>query len=118
MPASWEHQIAQSIITSKPYPKSYASELHGDSISMDSDNPGRKVLFRAFIGVSPYRYRDLFEKGRRKYSSGLAQRWNKDVSRPMIEVYYPQYFKAEALIVGTLGDALGEDDAPTPADTS
>jgi len=96
----------KEVVYLEPYPKSYASKLHGDAIVVDSDDPGHKVDFRAFIGVSPYRYRDLFEKGRRKYSSGQAQRWNKGTSRPMIEVYYPQYFKAEALVVSRLGDAL------------
>jgi cytidine deaminase len=107
----------REVVYLEPYPKSYASELHGDSISIDSDDPGHKVRFRAFIGVSPYRYRDLFEKGRRKYQGGTAQRWNRGASRPMIEVYYPQYFKAEALIVGSLGDAMaGGEDASSPAD--
>jgi hypothetical protein len=61
-----------------------------------------KVVFRPFIGISPYRYRDLFEKGKRKYSGGLAYKWNLGVRRPMIEVYFPSYFKAEAAVVGQM----------------
>lgn len=106
----------REVVYLEPYPKSYASELHGDSISVDSDDPGRKVRFRAFTGVSPYRYRDLFEKGRRKYSSGAAQRWSRGASGPMIELYHPQYFKAEAIIVGGLGSALNGGNARLPAD--
>jgi deoxycytidylate deaminase len=106
----------REVVYLEPYPKSYASELHGDSISVDSDDPGRKVRFRAFTGVSAYRYRDLFEKGRRKYSSGAAQRWSRGASGPMIELYHPQYFKAEAIIVGGLGSALNGGNARLPAD--
>jgi cytidine deaminase len=95
------------VVYLEPYPKSYASELHGDSIAVEhSPERGQKVLFRAFVGVSPYRYRDLFEKGKRKYSGGSAQRWNKDNRRPMIEVYFPSYFKAEAIVVGQVRQKL------------
>lgn len=96
-----KHIVASGIsrvVFLEPYPKSYASDLHDDSISVGTRIEGR-VVFEPFIGVSPYRYRDLFEKGKRKYSGGSAQEWNKDAKRPMIEVYYPSYFKAEAYIV-------------------
>ena len=63
-------------------------------------------MFRAFIGISPYRYRDLFEKGKRKYTGGVAQKWNRDVKRPMIEVYFPSYFKAEAAVVSLMSERL------------
>lgn len=89
-----------SVVYLEPYPKSYAAYLHSDSITLDSEDG--KVNFKPFLGVSPFRYRDLFEKGRRKYIGGLAQKWNKDQVRPMIEVYYPSYFKAEAVVVSSL----------------
>jgi deoxycytidylate deaminase len=104
-----KHIVASGIdevVYLEPYAKSYASDLHSDSISLDQKTSSNKVNFRAFLGVSPFRYRDLFEKGRRKYSGGIAQRWQRDVKRPMIEIYYPQYFKAEALVVGALGDKI------------
>jgi deoxycytidylate deaminase len=93
------------VVYLEPYPKSYAFELHRDSIVVDSDRPTGRVCFHAFIGVAPFRYRDLFEKGRRKYG-GLAQRWYGGIRRPMIEVYYPSYFKAEAHVVGRLRGKL------------
>jgi deoxycytidylate deaminase len=98
----------QRVVYLEPYPKSYASELHPDSIEVDPPQVSRcstKTTFMAFIGVSPFRYRDLFEKGKRKYS-GLAQRWNKGVVRPMIEVYYPSYFEAETFAVGIMREKL------------
>jgi cytidine deaminase len=103
------HLCAKHIVSSgirrvvfiEPYPKSYASDLHKDSIAVSEKSDG-KVLFEPFIGVSPYRYRDLFEKGKRKYSGGIALKWNGGERRPMIEVYYPSYFEAEAYIVAAL----------------
>jgi hypothetical protein len=64
------------------------------------------VTFEAFIGVSPYRYRSLFEKGRRKYSEGLAEKWADGAMHPVIEVYYPSYFQAETHIVAQLSGEI------------
>lgn len=95
------------VVFIEPYPKSYASDLHKDSIVL-SESADDKVSFEAFIGVSPYRYRDLFEKGKRKYSGGLALKWNGGERRPMIEVYYPSYFEAESYIVAALQAEMDE----------
>ena len=70
------HLCATAIVASgvsrvvfiEPYPKSYAKELHEDAITLTKE-PG-KVSFEPFVGVSPFRYRDLFEKGKRKYIGG------------------------------------------------
>jgi cytidine deaminase len=96
------------VIYLESYPKSYASDLHGDAISVDSDEPRQRVAFNAFLGVSPFRYRDLFEKRGRKDAAGVAQRWNKGEMRPMINVLYPSYFRAEAYVVSSLGDAMAK----------
>lgn len=88
----------------EPYPKSYATDLHGDSIDIDGSTD-TKVRFEPFIGVSPFRYRNLFEKGKRKYG-GLAQKWHKGKKRPMIEVFYPSYFEAETRVVAGLQQRL------------
>jgi cytidine deaminase len=104
-----KHIVASGVLRMvylEPYPKSYASDLHGDSIAVDPDSATDKVRFEAFIGVSPFRYRDLFEKGKRKYSSGAAQQWNDGARRPMIDVYFPSYFRAETYVVGRLSEAL------------
>jgi cytidine deaminase len=106
-----EHIVAAGIrrvVYLEPYPKSYASDLHRDSIAVDHDGVTEKVKFDSFIGVSPYRYRDLFEKGRRKYSGGDAQKWNQGTRRPMIDIYFPSYFKAETHVVGLFTKRLEE----------
>jgi hypothetical protein len=98
----------KKVIYLAPYPKSYVSDLHGDAIAVDSDDPGIKVAFNAFLGVSPFRYRDLFEKRRRKNAEGTAERWNQGEARPVINTLYPFYFRAEAQLVALLGDLLQE----------
>lgn len=60
-----KHIVAAGIarvVFLEPYPKSYAFQLHRDSIDVESKSGSGKVNFNAFIGVSPFRYRDLFEK--------------------------------------------------------
>jgi deoxycytidylate deaminase len=103
-----KHIVASGIsrvVYLEPYPKSYASALHGDSIEVEG-NTTNKVTFEPFQGVSPHRYRDLFEKGKRKVSGGAAQQWNQGKPCPMIEVYYPSYFQAEISIVGPLKEGI------------
>ena len=94
----------QRVVYLEPYPKSYAAELHRGSIQVDPAEQTHRVVFEAFMGVSPYRYRDLFEKGKRKYSGGLAEKWTDGTMRPVIAVYYPSYFKAETHVVAQLND--------------
>jgi deoxycytidylate deaminase len=93
------------VVYLEPYPKSYASELHGDAISVDSDDSSvNRVSFNAFLGISPFRYRDLFERRRRKDGVGLAQRWQRGEMRPVINVLYPEDFQAERYVVRLLGE--------------
>lgn len=105
-----KHIVASGIVKVvylEPYPKSYARELHDDSIRIEGEGPAQGVDFVPFIGISPYRYRDLFERGRRKYG-GIAQTWNKGFKRPAIEVYYPSYFAAEVHVVKLIQHRLDE----------
>jgi deoxycytidylate deaminase len=43
----------------EPYPKSKASELHADSISLE-EAKDKRVVFRPFVGVAPRRFAALF----------------------------------------------------------
>jgi deoxycytidylate deaminase len=109
-----KHIIAvgiKKVIYIEPYPKSYAEELHSDAIHIEGDGKDGKVGFRRFIGISPFRYRDLFEKGKRKYSGGGVQKWNRDEMRPMIEVLFPSYAQSETHVVNLL---QGKIDALNP----
>lgn len=87
------HMCAKHIVSSgikkvfflEPYPKSYAKELHSDSITFSSAEENNKVLFQPFIGISPRRYRDIFEKKKRKDKEGKAQEWKEGIPYPSIE---------------------------------
>lgn len=106
-----KHIIASGIkrvVYIEPYPKSYATELHEDAIEIENEFSD-KVAFLPFRGISPFRYRDLFEKGKRKYSGGEAQRWHRGEKGPMIDVEFPSYFEAETLVVATYKSSLPEE---------
>jgi hypothetical protein len=87
------HMCAKHIVSSgvrrvvflEPYPKSHAKDLHEDSITFSSAESHEKVLFEPFIGISPRRYRDIFEKRKRKDSNGKAQPWAMGKPVPRIE---------------------------------
>ncbi|CAN7310674.1 anti-phage dCTP deaminase [Bradyrhizobium sp. LjRoot220] len=110
-----KHIVAAGIkrvVYIEPYPKSYAEDLHSDSIELDAPSDSKRVNFQRFIGISPYRYRDLFEKGKRKYQTGEARKWSRGEGQPMLEIIYPTYFKAETFVVDLLSGALN---GPTTA---
>lgn len=121
------HMCAKHIVASgitnviflEPYPKSLASELHGDSIEIEGQPRGiystyPKSLFRHFYGVSPRRYRDLFEKGKRKGKDGKFSQWQDGLRSPIIDIrLYPQYLSFERkLVVSTIELQLGEFSIP------
>jgi cytidine deaminase len=89
----------------EPYPKSRAKDLHQNEIEIEKATPGR-VSFVPFLGISPFRYRDIFQKGRRKTVNGEATRWidPSGAAAPMIEVTSDEYVELEltewALLVG------------------
>ncbi len=49
----------EEVVYIEPYPKSRASHLFDDSISLEVRRKGR-VLFRPFVGIAPSRFADLF----------------------------------------------------------
>ena len=69
-----KHIVAAGIskvVFLEPYPKSLAADLHSDSILIEGGDRGRyqkfpAVEFEHFFGVSPRRYREIFERGQRK----------------------------------------------------
>ena len=84
-----KHIIAAGIsrvVYMEPYPKSRAKELHEDEIELESDKDPKRVSFVPFLGISPYRYRDLFQKGSRKNADGTAKKWMHSPARPMIDI--------------------------------
>jgi deoxycytidylate deaminase len=82
------------VVYMEPYPKSKAKDLHNNEIEIEKETPGR-VSFIPFLGISPFRYRDIFQKGKRKDDDGSAKRWIADVERPMIGASSTAYIEVE-----------------------
>ena len=104
-----KHVVASGIrrlVYLEPYPKSYTHQLHADSIQIDDHTDESKVHFQPFLGIAPYRYRDLFEKGKRKNSRGEAMKWKSNPPRPNIETSVPIYRQAEEHDSATLGKLI------------
>jgi cytidine deaminase len=54
------------------------------------------------MGISPFRYRDLFQKGKRKDADGKAQDWYNNERRPLLDVLLPSYIATEKWALGPL----------------
>ncbi|MEO9297732.1 anti-phage dCTP deaminase [Devosia alba] len=105
------HVCAKHIVASgvkrvvylEPYPKSLAQDLHPDSISVDGSERGRfskypVVEFEHFYGVTPRRYREFFERGKRK-ADGRLQNYIKGRKIPIIRIIQPSYVNSEKLCI-------------------
>lgn len=98
------HIIAAGIgevVFIEPYPKSLAVELYGASIRVDDEKAEQndvRVHFRPFIGVSPYRYTELFSYRKRKDGDGFVKDWKPTAAmRPITSEPYIIYKPAETL---------------------
>ena len=98
------------VVYMEPYPKSRVKDLHQNEIEIEKVAPGR-VSFVPFLGISPFRYLDIFQKGRRKSDDGLANRWIDKSQQPvpMIDVASDEYIEVELAEWGMLlGDTKPE----------
>jgi deoxycytidylate deaminase len=113
------HMCAKHIVASgiarviflEPYPKSLASELHRDSISVERGDRGKyneapSVAFEHFFGISPRRYRELFERTRRKDKNGNFVPFGNGHPVPIIDLKFPFYQQLERLIIKDCSDLL------------
>jgi deoxycytidylate deaminase len=92
-----KHIVAAGIdrvVFLEPYPKSYAKKLHEDSITFEPQDKS-KVLFQPFMGISPRRYRDIFEKRKRKDDGGVIREWYEGRPVPRIEDRSSVYIENE-----------------------
>lgn len=85
----------RKVIFMEPYPKSKAKVLHENEIVIESEST-TEVSYMPFLGISPHRYRDIFQKGKRK-KDGTALRWYAGEPRPMIDILAPTYTELEKL---------------------
>lgn len=104
------HNCAKHIVASgvkrvvfiEPYPKSKAIAFHEDSVTMDERDENR-VMFEHFVGISPRRYRDIFEKASRRADDGNIAEWYEGIPKPRLEDKGPSYiYNEESAIFSTL----------------
>lgn len=121
-----KHLIAagiKRIVYIEPYAKSKAFELSGDALSFSKSDPS-KVSVEHFVGISPKRYRDIFEKSKkRRDDQNRIKRWQFDVPTPMIDDKTGTHILIETdVLVGfdkemrLVADSLDPDRLMTPHD--
>jgi deoxycytidylate deaminase len=95
-----KHIVAAGIdrvVFLEPYPKSLASDLHSDSIQVEGGDRGHyndfpAVKFEHFYGVSPRRYREIFERLKgRKDRTGVLIEYAGGNAQPIIDIKVPFY---------------------------
>lgn len=92
------------VIYMEPYPKSKAKELHENEIELEKRVSDR-VSFLPFIGIAPTRYKDIFQKGKRK-ANGQALRWVNDGPRPLLDIPAITYLDLEGFELNKLTEDL------------
>lgn len=98
----------ERVVYIEPFAKSYAEELHRDSIHVGAKPVSGKVLFSPFIGVSPFRFRDLFERGKRKNRNGEFIEWVHVEPRPIVPFPIATYLLNERAITKRFDDKASE----------
>lgn len=68
--------------------------MHVDSIAIEGSDSGDyqkfpAVEFSHFRGASPRRYRECFERGKRKEGDGTFREWKSKKPYPIIEIKLP-----------------------------
>ncbi|MBO1020449.1 dCMP deaminase [Methylobacterium sp. SD274] len=100
----------EKVIFLEPYPKSLVSKLHSDSIAVEGSDRGKYKSFPAaefehFYGISPRRYGELFERGKRKHDDGSFKPWSHGEPRPSLNVTTQYYMMDENKISA---DVIGQ----------
>jgi hypothetical protein len=88
-------------------------QLHSDSVQVEGSDRGRYNLFPSvkfvhFHGITPRRYRELFERGRRKDAEGKFVAYVNYASAPIVDVKTPFYVEPESVLVNRAARAFLE----------
>jgi deoxycytidylate deaminase len=100
-----------SVVFLEPYPKSLASELHNDSLMIEGTDRGEYaefpcVRFQHFFGITPRRYRELFERTKRKDENGKFVEFSSGTPMPIIDIKAPFYINLETAILQEASDMV------------
>lgn len=91
----------------EPYPKSFASKLHSDSVTHDP-NERQKLIFEPFIGIGPRKYVDLFSislgSGRKlkRKENGILKNWNRKDAELRVPMTPLSYIDAETILINDI----------------
>jgi deoxycytidylate deaminase len=96
------------VVYIEPYPKSYAVDLLECIVVQTGPAKRGTVQFSPFIGVSPYRYRDLFERTRRKDKEGKFLDWIEGKARPIVRYTIATYLYNEEALFNRFDDKSRE----------
>jgi deoxycytidylate deaminase len=123
-----KHIVAAGIskvVFLEPYPKSLTASLHGDSVRIEGADRGRyqdypAVDFIHFHGISHRRYRELFERTKRKDGDGNFIEWHDPYigenqvkyPRPLIDLQFPFYLELEKRTVEAYTNLVTPPTAP------
>jgi deoxycytidylate deaminase len=93
-----------NVVFLEPYPKSLASELHNDSLLIEGADRGKYaefpcVHFQHFFGITPRRYRELFERKKRKDDNGKFVEFGSGGPMPIIDIKVPFYIEIENAVL-------------------
>jgi deoxycytidylate deaminase len=100
------------VVFLEPYPKSLASDLHADALCIEGGDRGHYqgypcVEFEHFCGVTPRRYREIFERTKRKNEhDGTFVEYTDAEPSPIIDIKYPFYHQLEEFITDRAMKAL------------
>jgi deoxycytidylate deaminase len=100
----------KKVVFWEPYPKSLAADLHPDSLRVEHSERGEyenypAVEFEHFYGITPRRYREFFERAKRKDANGNFQEYVRGIKRPFLDVPLstkrpkPHYFDLEQDVI-------------------
>ena len=108
------------VVYLEPYPKSFAEDMYPSAIDVESRKTAEdtRILFEPFTGIAPLRYRDLFEKRRRKLPGGNIDEWKGGKPRPNVELVYETYRSLEKLASEELAVRIAGLRAPSTEDAS
>ncbi|AZG34676.1 anti-phage dCTP deaminase [Shewanella psychromarinicola] len=101
----------------EPYPKSFATILHDDSINSDgASNDEHKVSFEPFVGIGPRRFVDLFSmnlsSGRKlkRKQDGVVKEWVRSEAELRVPMTPLSYLEAEIMLVNQLDELKSDKD--------
>jgi len=88
------------VVYIEPYPKSLAVDLYDEAIVLGGSRQPNRLVFRPFTGVSPTRFLDFFDYGKRKDTFGFAEKWEPKNACPRTrQAGNPHLLVEEALCV-------------------